>query len=56
MLDLLAHEAERRGLDRVIAIEDRANQAAIDLEKDYGFVAHGVEGDPHLVMLEKRLG
>lgn len=55
MLDLVAHEAERRGLERVIAIEDRANQAAIDLEKDYGFVAHGVEGDPHLVMLEKTL-
>ncbi|NKJ44577.1 MULTISPECIES: GNAT family N-acetyltransferase [unclassified Novosphingobium] len=55
MLDLLAHEGERRGLDRVIAIEDRANQAAIDLEKDYGFIAHGVEGDPHLVMLEKKL-
>jgi len=56
LLDMLALEAERRGLDRVVAIEDRANQAAIDLEKDYGFVAHGVEGDPHLVILEKRLG
>ncbi|WP_333838003.1 GNAT family N-acetyltransferase [Novosphingobium sp.] len=55
LLDLVAHEAARRGLERVIAIEDRCNQAAIDLEKDYGFVAHGVEGDPHLVMLEKVL-
>jgi acetyltransferase len=55
MLNLVAAEGERRGLSRVIAIEDRANHAAIELEKDCGFVAHGVEGDPHIVMLEKTL-
>lgn len=54
MLDLLASEAQRRGLKRVISIEDRDNHAAIELEREKGFEAHGVDGDPHLVMLEKR--
>lgn len=53
MLDLLATEAQRRGLKRVISIEDRDNHAAIELEREKGFTAHGVDGDPHLVMLEK---
>lgn len=56
MLDLLASEARRRGLARVISIEDRDNHAAIELEREKGFTAHGIEGDPHLVMLEKRFG
>lgn len=54
MLDLLAEEARRRGLARVISIEDRENHAAIELEREKGFTPHGIEGDPHLVMLEKR--
>lgn len=54
MLDLLGEEARKRGLQRVISIEDRENHAAIELERERGFVAHGIEGDPHLVMLEKR--
>lgn len=54
LLDLLARAAQARGLKRVISIEDRANHAAIALEQEKGFAAHGVDGDPHLVMLEKR--
>lgn len=54
MLDLLASEARKRGLKRVISIEDRENHAAIELEREKGFEAHGIDGDPHLVMLEKR--
>jgi acetyltransferase len=54
LLDILADEAQRRGLKRVISIEDRDNHAAIELEREKGFEAHGVDGDPHLVMLEKR--
>ncbi|MFY7838153.1 MAG: GNAT family N-acetyltransferase [Novosphingobium sp.] len=53
MLDLIAEEAAKRGLKRVISIEDRDNHAAIELEREKGFVAHGIDGDPHLVMLEK---
>jgi|KBSSwiStaDraftv2_1062776.scaffolds.fasta_scaffold58037_5 acetyltransferase len=55
LLDLMAAEAARRGVRRVIAIEDRDNHAAIELEKEKGFVAHGIEGEPTLVMLEKVL-
>lgn len=55
MLDLLADQARQRGVRRVIAIEDRENHAAIELEREKGFVARGVEGDPTLVMLEKTL-
>jgi acetyltransferase len=54
MLDLLGEEARKRGLQRVISIEDRDNHAAIDLERERGFVPHGIDGDPHLVLLEKR--
>ncbi len=54
LLDLLAAEAQRRGLKRVISIEDRDNHAAIELEREKGFDAHGLDGDPHLIMLEKR--
>lgn len=55
MLDLIAGEARRRGLRRVISIEDRENHAAIELEREKGFAAHGIEGDPTLVLLEKVL-
>ena len=55
LLDLIAEEAAMRGLRRVISIEDRANHAAIDLEREKGFTACAVEGDATLVMLEKVL-
>lgn len=55
LLDVLADAARERGLRRVISIEDRENHAAIELEREKGFVPHGVDGDPHLVMLEKVL-
>ena len=55
LLDVLAEAARHRGLRRVISIEDRENHAAIELEREKGFVPHGVDGDPHLVMLEKVL-
>jgi len=53
MLDLLAREAEKRGVRRVIAIEDRANHAAIDLEREKGFVPEPFDGDPTLIVLSK---
>ncbi|WP_156839383.1 GNAT family N-acetyltransferase [Novosphingobium aquimarinum] len=53
LLDKLAREACRRGVKRVISIEDRANHAAITLEKETGFTAEPIEGDPSLVLLTK---
>lgn len=55
LLDVLAKAAQDRGLRRVISLEDRENHAAIELEREKGFVPHGVDGEPGLVMLEKIL-
>ena len=53
VLDLLAHEAERRGCRQVISIESRDNHAAIELEREKGFRPQPFEGDPTLVVLSK---
>lgn len=55
MLDLLAEAPCQRGVRRVISIEDRDNHAAIALEREKGFTAHGIDDDPALVLLEKML-
>lgn len=55
LLDVVAEAARHRGLRRVISIEDRENHAAIELEREKGFIPHGVDGDPTVVMLEKVL-
>ncbi len=53
LLDMLAQEAERRGARCVCSIESRDNHAAIDLEREKGFVPSSVDGEPALVMLTK---
>lgn len=53
MLDMLGQEAERRGVRRVISIEDRENHAAIELEREKGFTPEPLDGDPTLVVLSK---
>ena len=53
MLDYLAGEAERRGARRAISIECRSNHAAIEVERDKGFVPEPFDGDPTLVVLAK---
>lgn len=53
LLDLLAEEAQRRGVRRVISIESRENHAAIDLEREKGFTPEPFEGDPSLVVLSR---
>ncbi|GGY97037.1 GNAT family N-acetyltransferase [Novosphingobium colocasiae] len=53
MLDFLAHQAQARGVRRVISIEDRDNHAAIELEREKGFEPQPVDGDPTLVMLSR---
>lgn len=53
LLDFLAAEGEARGLRRVIAIESRENHAAIEVERDKGFVPEPLEDDPTLVVLAK---
>lgn len=53
MLDFLAGQAKARGCRRVISIESRNNHAAIELEREKGFVPEAFEGDPALVVLSK---
>jgi len=53
VLDVLAQESERRGVRRVMSIESRENRAAIELEREKGFVPEAFEGDPTLVVLSK---
>lgn len=53
LLDLLAQEAERRGARCVCSIESRDNHAAIELEREKGFVPSAVDGEPALVMLTR---
>lgn len=53
LLDLLAQEAQRRGVRRVISIESRENRAAIGLEREKGFTQEAFDGDPTLVILSK---
>lgn len=52
-LDVLAAEAQVRGVRRVIAIESRDNHAAIELERERGFIPEALEGDPTAVVLSK---
>ena len=54
LLDFLSQQAERRGVRRVISIEDRDNHAAIELEREKGFVPEAVDGDPGLVILARQ--
>lgn len=53
LLDFLGHEAQRRGVRRVIAIESRENHGAIELEREKGFTPEPFDGDPTLVILSK---
>ena len=53
LLDFLGQEAQRRGIRRVIAIESRENHAAIELEREKGFVPEPFDDDPSLVLLSK---
>jgi len=53
LLDFLTHDAERRGVARVISIENRDNHAAVEVERDKGFVPSVMEGDSSLVILTK---
>jgi len=53
LLALLAEAARHRGVRRVISIEDRANHAAIELEREMGFVGEPSEDDPSIIVLSR---
>lgn len=53
MLDYLSAQAKARGCRRAISIESRDNHAAVDLEREKGFVPAPFGSDAGLVVLEK---
>ncbi|QGP79082.1 GNAT family N-acetyltransferase [Sphingobium sp. CAP-1] len=53
LLDHVAQEARAWGVTRLQSIESRDNRAAISLEREMGFSAKAIEGDPGLVLLER---
>lgn len=52
LLHYLTGEAKARGVKRLQSIESRENHLAIELEREMGFVARPVDGDPSVVLLE----
>ena len=54
MLGFLGDVAQTMGVRQVIAIESRDNHAAIELERESGFVPQAMEGDPTTIILTKR--
>lgn len=55
LLEFVSTDAKRRGIKKLMSIENRENRFTIELEREMGFTARGVDGDPMLVMLETRL-
>jgi N-acetylglutamate synthase-like GNAT family acetyltransferase len=56
--ELLAHiarYAEAKGVRTLESIESRENHAAIELERDMGFMAEPYPGDPTLVLVRRTL-
>lgn len=54
LLDFVAKEAKLRGVKRLLSVESRENHSAIELEREMGFKAIPIEGDPSSVILEVR--
>jgi GNAT superfamily N-acetyltransferase len=54
LLDHVAHYAEARGVTLLESYESSENRAAIALEREMGFVAERVPGDPTMVRVSRR--
>ncbi|MEZ5898873.1 MAG: GNAT family N-acetyltransferase [Hyphomicrobiaceae bacterium] len=55
LLKYVTEVAKARGIKKLQSIESRENHCTIELERTMGFTAHGIEGDPMLVLLEAAL-
>ena len=56
LLNYVAEDAERRGMEVLQSIECHDNRDALDVEKDLGFEISFFPGDPCLDLVSKRLG
>ena len=55
LLGHIARYAEAKGVKSLVSLESRENHAAIELEKELGFVAQSYSEDPALVMVRREL-
>lgn len=55
LLEYVTAQARARGFKKLVAIETRENHCTITLERELGFKAKGIDGEPMLVMLEATL-
>ncbi|MDB5473437.1 MAG: family acetyltransferase [Devosia sp.] len=55
LLGHIAKYAKAKGVKTLESLESRENHAAIELEKELGFVAQGYSEDPSLVLVRRHL-
>lgn len=55
LLEFVSDEAKARGIKVLESVESRENQAAIQLEREMGFIAEPAAGDPTLMVVRKKL-
>lgn len=55
LLAFVTEEARARGIKKLQSIENRENHCTITLEREMGFKAKGIDGEPMLVLLEATL-
>lgn len=55
LLEYVTAQARARGFKKLIAIEYRENHCMVTVEREMGFVAKGIDGEPMLVQLEAAL-
>ena len=55
LLAFITEAARARGLKKLLAIEASENHCTVTLERDMGFKAKGIDGEPMLVLLEAAL-
>lgn len=55
LLHYVTAHAKAKGLTTIQSIEDRSSHAAIDMERELGFVASSYPGDATLVLVQKNL-
>lgn len=55
LLGHISRYAEAKGIEILESIENRENHAAIELEREFGFVAEAYPGDPSLIIVRKQL-
>ncbi|TIV52054.1 MAG: GNAT family N-acetyltransferase, partial [Mesorhizobium sp.] len=56
LLGYVARYADDHGIETIESIESRENRAAIELEREMGFIVTTDPDDPTLVLVQRKLG